>query len=385
MNRARLRKVASETMSIVESGTYSVMQTVSVRDSVHNCVAQSRLYRPDELAALSQSLSAVPTHRVRETQFEVHNETTLNAARRLVVHQGQSSVLALNFASAIKPGGGFLNGAQAQEESLARASALHASLTKFPEFYDDNRALNSALYSDAMILSPECPVFRDDDDELLSQMYCVGFLTTPAVNAGRVESDEPHKLDQVLPVMRRRIDMLLAVAADQQYDHLVLGAWGCGVFRNDPAMIAPMFARALLDDARFRGRFASVVFAVLDWSEGLSIISPFLHHFAGVLSASTPSGAQSLPNAKLRPPVQLPQSAAVAVDTANAVATDAASIPGEQRSRQPKSAIGDETAVDDTADATDLSRQQTPDQDVPAEPEVKLLDDDAPAQQSLFD
>ena len=64
--------------------------------------------------------------------------------------------------------------------------------------------------------------------------------------------------------MDERVGRVLAVAALHGHEVLVLGAWGCGVFRNDPAMIADLFQAALA--GRFRGAFTHVVFAVLDAS-----------------------------------------------------------------------------------------------------------------------
>jgi uncharacterized protein (TIGR02452 family) len=71
------------------------------------------------------------------------------------------------FASARRPGGGFLTGAQAQEESIARASALHACLRVVGDFYAYQRRRPELTYSDRVIYSPAVPVFRDDTGALL--------------------------------------------------------------------------------------------------------------------------------------------------------------------------------------------------------------------------
>src|SRR5262249_38608560 len=154
-----------------------------------------------------------------------------------VLSEGEGSVAALNFASAKDPGGGFLNGSQAQEESLARSSALYASLLRGWEFYDRHRASPSCLYLDAMIVSPGCPVFRDDDGTLLEEPQLVTIITSPALNAGAAADNRPEELPRIPEVFRRRSEYGLALAASQGANRLVLGAWGCGVFRNDPAVV----------------------------------------------------------------------------------------------------------------------------------------------------
>src|SRR4029077_4484905 len=97
------------------------------------------------------------------------NGTTLAAARQLHEQYGPERIALLNFASARNPGGGFLSGSQAQEESLARASGLYASLSRMTDYYGANRRSKSALYTDHMVYSPLVPVFRDDDDRLLDE------------------------------------------------------------------------------------------------------------------------------------------------------------------------------------------------------------------------
>ena len=144
---------------------------------------------------------------------------------------GETRVLALNFASAKNPGGGFLKGSQAQEESLARASGLYACINPIQTGYEANRRNASCLYTDHMIYSPDVPVFRDDDDLLLDHPYLVSFLTAPAVNAGEVRLKEPGN---VVPDRGGdavgRMEKVLSLAVVHGHEVLVLGAWGCGVF-----------------------------------------------------------------------------------------------------------------------------------------------------------
>jgi uncharacterized protein (TIGR02452 family) len=86
--------------------------------------------------------------------------------------------VALNFASATSPGGGFLSGARAQEECLARCSGLYACLADNP-MYGFHRARRDALYSDYAVYSPDVPVFRSEDPAgtLLDEPWLCSFIT----------------------------------------------------------------------------------------------------------------------------------------------------------------------------------------------------------------
>ena len=158
------------------------------------------------------------------TTFEVQNETTFSAAKRLVEKYGPESVAALNFASAKNPGGGFLGGSQAQEESLARASALYECIKDQTGYYDANRRAPSLLYTDHLIVSPRVPVFRDDDDRLLDQVWEVTIITAPAPNAGAIRKNEPDTQGEIEPTFRRRIEQVLSAAVTHDQTALVSSA-----------------------------------------------------------------------------------------------------------------------------------------------------------------
>jgi uncharacterized protein (TIGR02452 family) len=265
---------AKQTVAIVECGSYQSAggRTIDIAASVRACLDGTRFFRPDELERLRHEVLARPAEG-RPTTFEVVNETTLAGTAR-VLADGNGPVAALNFASAKNPGGGFLNGSQAQEESLARSSALHASLLRAWEFYERHRASTSLLYSDAMIWSPGCPVFRDDEGRLLDEPRLASFVMSAAPNAGAAADNRPEEVSLIPEVFRRRAEYVLAVAASRGYKRLVLGAWGCGVFRNDPAVVAAAFLGHLRQGA-WSGRFERVVFSVLDMSPHKETLTAF--------------------------------------------------------------------------------------------------------------
>jgi len=266
--------LAKQTVEIVERGSYKSAggRVIDIAKTVRACLDATRFFPAEDLEGIRKDALSRSTEKLATT-FEVVNETTLAGIAR-VLSDGQGPVAALNFASAKNPGGGFLNGSHAQEESLARSSALHASLLRAWEFYERHRAMPSLLYSDAMILSPACPVIRDDDGTLLDTPQLATFITSPAPNAGAAADKRPDELPHIPDVFRRRSEYVLALAASQGYKHLVLGAWGCGVFRNDPSVVAAAFMGHLRDGA-WSGRFARVVFSVLDTSSSQDTLTAF--------------------------------------------------------------------------------------------------------------
>jgi len=274
MKRSNRMELAKQTVDIVERGSYVSTSglAVDIAATVSACRTGTKFYGPEDLKRIRREVLAHPGES-RSTIFAVVNETTLSGIARLA-SSGKDKVAALNFASAKNPGGGFLNGSQAQEESLARSSALHASLLCAWEFYERHRASPSLLYSDAMILSPGCPIFRDDAGTLLEEPHLATFITSAAPNAGAAANNRPEELAQIPEVFERRCEYVLALAASQGYKNLVLGAWGCGVFRNDPEIVARAFATHLRGGA-WVGRFDHVVFSVLDSSAAQDTFSAF--------------------------------------------------------------------------------------------------------------
>jgi uncharacterized protein (TIGR02452 family) len=282
--RTTRAQVAQETVAILEKGRYPgpAGQTVVLCADLEAARSGSVLYRPDDFdEAFRRRDEALRVRGARPAmEFQVVNETSLHAARR-ILGEGAERVLALNFASARNPGGGFLKGSQAQEESLARASGLYACIAPLTEMYEVNRQHSSCLYTDHMIYSPDVPVFRDDTDALLERPFPVSFITAPAVNAGAVRRNEPKNVSRIEPVMLSRIEKVLSVAVVHGHEALVLGAWGCGVFDNDPEEMAAWFARHLKGAGLFRAAFHRVVFAVRDSTADGSVIRPFERLFAG--------------------------------------------------------------------------------------------------------
>lgn len=184
---------------------------------------------------------------------EVTGEAVQDAALRF---RGQR-VTILNFASAVMPGGGVRWGALAQEEAICLSSGLLHGLEEQLDYYEDNRACDDRNVGyDRMIWSADVPLVRNGKFELVEPMP-VNVVTYAAPNAH-------HKLgaDQASAaraIFRRRCMHVVRQASRWDTDVLVLGAWGCGEYANDPTMVAEEFKAAIASQA---GSIKRVVFAI---------------------------------------------------------------------------------------------------------------------------
>jgi len=289
-----LIEIAQSTLKAIDRGSYNLEEDgeVHLSEEGARCVKNTRLYQPD--SDLSKWASASPDRSGEPSGDATSGEgcvtmmlhmSTLEGARLLAsmtskngggeaddeLQRKDDRIGVLNFASAKKRGGGFLNGASAQEESIARSSTLYPSLScaAVKPFYTLHTSdPKGGYYSHSMIYSPDVLLLRDDDGKWLKPL-CVDVLTSPAVNAGVVKRATIAKLDpeteslKIERVMKERAARALYAFERNGVKHLVLGAWGCGVFQNDVKMIANIFADLLgRKDSRFKHSFDQVVFAI---------------------------------------------------------------------------------------------------------------------------
>ncbi|MEN3327088.1 MAG: hypothetical protein V7638_1895 [Acidobacteriota bacterium] len=272
-----LKKTATQTLQIFNAGYFIAPdgRRVDIQPALSEAVEQTRLYTPEQASAVLESLAPKPS---QLPVIEVTGETTQIAARRLVESESVTDLVMLNFASARNAAGGFINGAKAQEEDLCRCSGLYPCLISQLRYYEANRKKESALYTDHLIYSPNVPWFRTQSRDEPHTLFLASVITAPAPNAGVVLSREPDALTTIEEALRRRAGLVLAVAAGNGHRTVLLGAWGCGVFRNDPALVADAFGTWLESD-KFAAAFDRVVFAIYDRSKDRATLSAFMRRF----------------------------------------------------------------------------------------------------------
>ncbi|TGJ80900.1 hypothetical protein E0Z10_g7851 [Xylaria hypoxylon] len=229
----------------------------------------------------------IPLH-PRPATIKVINEDTLNAAIWLLAsgkpgHSGDSRPAVLNFANSRKPGGGWMNGAMAQEETICYRSSLALSL--HPRLYPLNKY--EGLYS------PYVLVMREDMasghhriDVEPEKLPVVSVLTVPALRnpkirrfelrasysvAGepptanmRLKDKEVFYYDEDRDITKGKMRLALRMAAQHGHCKLVLGALGCGVFGNPPEDIAHCWLSVLRENEFSGNRWSEVCFAIYD-------------------------------------------------------------------------------------------------------------------------
>ncbi|MFO0589751.1 MAG: TIGR02452 family protein [Polyangiaceae bacterium] len=251
---------AWQILEIVKNGHYTSAagERVSIAERQTAAMNSTEVWTPADLDAMFERGVGKATGRLCEVL--VIDATTTDAAKDFGERYGDVAVL--NFASARNPGGGFLGGARAQEEELCRCSGLYSCIERMTTYYDVNRANRSALYTDHMIYSRDVPFFRTAEKApLLDVPYLASVITAPAPNAGAILRNTPEVSAEIAAVFSRRWRNVLLVAAHHQHRTLVLGAWGCGAFRNDPE-VAARTAAEWVRSPRFAAAFDRVVFAI---------------------------------------------------------------------------------------------------------------------------
>lgn len=270
-----LKGIAREQLRIQDEGHYEAPSgaTVEISAAQAYAVANTELFTPE---ACEAALRAAERRDGQEAgRITLANEKTQEAAHRM---SREGPVCVLSFASARNVGGGFVNGAKAQEEDVHRCAGAYRCLETARRYYEVNRATASLLYTDHLIYAPRVPWFRVDGRTLLEEPFSASILTAPAPNAGEHLRRHPDGREAVREALHRRAGYVLAVAVEREERSLVLGAWGCGVFRNDPREVAAVW-HDWLHGRGWRRHFERVHFAVWDRTKTQRVWAAFEEQF----------------------------------------------------------------------------------------------------------
>jgi uncharacterized protein (TIGR02452 family) len=233
--------MTKEERRIIAEKHFQDMQNPMIKALTESSIKQSIIY--SDLIQFNNDITVIDL-------------TTENAIFKF---NGGTIPCVLNFASFTRPGGGFIKGSIAQEEALCHVSNLYNILISFKKHYDNNYkkiSFNSGLYDNWAIYSPAVYFKVADFDAYANIITCAA----PNYTVYKTKSDNDILYDETL---RSRIKYVLDIARDNEQKILILGAFGCGVFGNDPTKVATMF-KSLLRNYKFE----KVIFAIPHTNNG---------------------------------------------------------------------------------------------------------------------
>ncbi|MBQ7864193.1 MAG: TIGR02452 family protein [Lachnospiraceae bacterium] len=252
---------------IFKDTEYMYKSNEKLKNAVSNSLREQRMILETEEVSVS---SIEP----RKGKIVVFGKRTLEASE-IYAKQGKK-VCVLNFASATSPGGGVVHGSSAQEEAICRCSILYPCLNQknmWEQFYIPHRTADNPLYNDDCIFTPRVMVFKSDTNfpKLLqeSEWWTVDVITCAAPNLRRVPSNMMNpgggssraeiSYEGLRILLQNRIRRIFEVAAASGAEVLILGAFGCGAFRNPPKLVAEVFAELT---EQYRECFEVIEYAV---------------------------------------------------------------------------------------------------------------------------
>ena len=236
--------------------------------AVREAKAATKLCEAEDYSDISDATEA-------DGSVTVTKHKSFEASMKIHADHPEWKIVVLNFASATNPGGGVKTGSSAQEESLCRCSTLYPTLTQnwlWQCYYQKNRDAHDNRHTDACIYSPGVVICKTDEawPERMEEKdwVTVDVISCAAPNLRRRPSNA-YNSDYGAPATMTSADLyklhlkrakhILHIAAANKVDALILGAFGCGAFANDPQVVARAYRDALKDYKRY---FQYIEFAV---------------------------------------------------------------------------------------------------------------------------
>jgi uncharacterized protein (TIGR02452 family) len=236
--------------------------TIDIREHIKRMKTYTHYYKYPNKYYSVPILHSLPNDKDIITELIFEKDYTINVAYKYKKNNQNKNVCILNFASAKNPGGGFLRGSMAQEESIAYVSTLYHSLIQSDMYEINKKNPQNGLYNDIGIYTNEICVFKlhRDDTEYIEPIY-PSVISCPAINKNHA-LDKGISEDKIYDKMCDRIKLVFEIAKSHNVDILILGAYGCGVFGNNPTDIKKIFFGLLEND--YNNVFEKVIFAIPD-------------------------------------------------------------------------------------------------------------------------
>ena len=270
INEGSLKDISINTLALVKQGYYTNSQKIKIPlqsgDTLH---MKSRVIKYDE-----KELMPVVSRGYEQKIFITLKDSLVVAGESI---ERNNKVAVLNFAGPEEVGGGFLDGTAGQEEKLIYRTDFESLMDYYHNEQDKNPDFKIYPLYDHLLLTQDVTVFRDSKFAALDNPFKVGILTSAAPVPKPTfaptgfclvgDGDDIHYEDEnTKEQLRKIIYTQLKTAYDFDYDAIVLGAFGCGAFKNPPKIIANVYREVI--DAYFKGAFKEIAFAILDCPQG---------------------------------------------------------------------------------------------------------------------
>lgn len=240
-----------------------IKEVDSLQKSIENSIKLQEFIKDDKEVTF--------TEKSKKGDIYVTHEKTMQAAADYA--RNGKKVAVLNFASATTPGGGVLKGSSAQEECLCRVSTLYNCINDeemWNVFYNPHRKSGDSIHNDDIIYTPGVKVIKTDDYDDLSEdrIFTVDVISCAAPNLRDKPANEYNAEYKPAPkisnedlkkVHMKRAEKIFSVAAAKDVDVIIVGAFGCGAFRNPPEVVADAYKEVL---PKYRNCFDTIEFAI---------------------------------------------------------------------------------------------------------------------------
>ena len=197
-----------------------------------------------------------------ETEIKVVPLDSISAAIKCHEDYPNKKIVLLNFSDPVVPGGSVAKGAIAQEEDLCRCTTLYPVLNSdkcFYSYYLPNRKARSYNSLDKVIYSPNIKILKDDSYRKIKSISIdVISASAPCL----ISPERQYNYDLTYEAHETKARLILQTAFAHKIKVLILGAFGCGCFFNNPHAVVEVFQKLLNED--FRNAFEQVIFAVPD-------------------------------------------------------------------------------------------------------------------------
>jgi uncharacterized protein (TIGR02452 family) len=245
-------EIALNTLKILQDEGIKDKNGNILQDSLKKSISNTKIYPPNYQYNITKT-------RLKHGEIILTRESIVQMAYRICALENKSKVAILNFASGLKPGGGFLKGSGAQEETICRASGFFPIIFYQDELFNYHHQVEN-YFSDALLFAPEVPFIFKSEIERADPFFICSIISSAAVCYKKLDQNNETK-KKAKEIMKERIRKIIYLAIEQDIEILALGAFGCGNYLNDAQDITTNFKELLIAE-NLNDYFEQIIFPI---------------------------------------------------------------------------------------------------------------------------